>query len=70
MQTKATVFAATPSLISKLLAIFARSDWSGKPGRPGPAARRRDCPRPERPDCGGYNEAFVIQYWAGYNPRH
>jgi hypothetical protein len=21
-------------------------------------------------DCGGYNEAFVMQYWTGYNPRH
>jgi hypothetical protein len=21
-----------------------------------------------RPQCGGYNEAFVIQYWASYGP--
>ena len=21
-----------------------------------------------RPECGGYNEAFVIQYWASYGP--
>ena len=24
----------------------------------------------ERLDCGGYNEAFIMQHWAGYNPHH
>jgi hypothetical protein len=24
----------------------------------------------ERLDCGGYNEAFIVQHWASYNPRH
>jgi hypothetical protein len=24
----------------------------------------------ERPECGGFNEAFVIQHWASYSPRH
>ena len=22
-----------------------------------------------KPDCGGYNEAFVFQYWANLNPH-
>jgi hypothetical protein len=26
--------------------------------------------RDDLPCCGGYNEAFVIQYWAGYTPRN
>jgi hypothetical protein len=21
-------------------------------------------------DCGGYNEAFIVQYWASYSPRY
>ena len=20
--------------------------------------------------CGGYNDAFIVQYWSSYNPRH
>ena len=31
-----------------------------------PVAERR---RSGKPDCGGYNEAFIIQHWASYSPR-
>lgn len=35
---------------------------------------RDDRPRSEplrnRPDSGGYNEAFIMQHWASYGPRH
>ena len=24
----------------------------------------------ERHDCGGHNEAFIVQQWASYNPRY
>jgi len=24
----------------------------------------------EQMDCGGFNEAFVMQHWASYNPYH
>ncbi len=24
----------------------------------------------DRPDCGDYNEAFVMQQWANYSPHH
>ena len=24
----------------------------------------------ERPISGGYNEAFIVQHWASYNPRY
>ena len=26
--------------------------------------------RPEHACSGGYNEAFIFEYWASYNPRH
>ena len=29
--------------------------------------RRRDKPAPQRPDCGGYNEAFIVQTWTHYD---
>ena len=32
-----------------------------------PVAKRR---RPDKPECGGYNEAFIIQHWASYSPRN
>ncbi len=24
----------------------------------------------ERAECGGFNEAFIMQYWASYGPHH
>jgi len=32
-----------------------------------PDAERR---RPDRPECGGYNEAFIIHHWASFTPRN
>ena len=29
--------------------------------------RGRDKPAPQRPDCGGYNEAFIVQTWTHYD---
>ena len=26
--------------------------------------------RPDEPECGGYNEAFIIHHWASYSPRN
>ena len=39
-----------------------------------PATRERLCddhelPRDDGPCSGGYNEAFIVQYWASYTPR-
>jgi hypothetical protein len=35
---------------------------------------RQDNDRPAhnalRPDSGGYNEAFIVSYWASFGPRH
>jgi len=28
------------------------------------------CERDNQPVSGGYNEAFIMQYWASYNPRY
>ena len=25
---------------------------------------------PDEPECGGYNEAFIVQHWASYSPRN
>ena len=32
-----------------------------------PVAERQ---RSDKPDCAGYNEAFIIQHWARYSPRN
>ena len=66
MQTLATEFTANPSLITKLLAIFALPGWRAKRR----AAHQQHGLKADRSVCGGYNEAFVVQYWTGYNPRH
>ena len=26
--------------------------------------------RSDRPECGGYNEAFIIHHWASFTPRN
>ena len=31
-----------------------------------PVAERR---RSGEPECGGYNEALIVQHWASYSPR-
>ena len=66
MRALATDYATAKSLISKILEILA---LSGSPGMRRRADRRAH-PQADRPVCGGFNEAFVLQYWAGYNPRH
>ncbi|HEY5738529.1 MAG TPA: hypothetical protein VIW27_02330 [Gammaproteobacteria bacterium] len=70
MQTLTTDFPASRSLVAKLKAVFTRRSWRGVRRKPAAAAHRRGCFNPDAAACGGYNEAFVIQYWAGYNPRH
>jgi hypothetical protein len=35
--------------------------------KPPAAPKRRD---PNELTAGGYNEAFVMQHWASYGPRH
>lgn len=27
-------------------------------------------PSDKRAECGGFNEAFIMQYWASYGPYH
>lgn len=62
--------ASLRSLLSKLTGIGSRPAQRGM-RRSGSAERRHaDLADSRLADCGGYNEAFVIQYWAGYNPRH
>ncbi len=57
------------SLLSRLAGIRVGNAVRHEP-RPAPGETRDDEYAGERADCGGYNEAFVMQYWAGYNPRH
>ena len=66
MQTLAADYAKVPSSISKILGFLVLAGLTGRRRKTGRRTRPDDC----RPVCGGYNEAFVIQYWAGYNPRH
>ena len=66
MQTLATDFTANPSLIAKLLGFFA---IAGRHAKRQPTHRQHG-PNADKSVCGGYNEAFVVQYWTGYNPRH
>jgi len=36
----------------------------------GGEARDKDYVSRNRCECGAYNEAFIVQHWTGYNPRH
>lgn len=32
-----------------------------------PGCEPPDCPRHERPISGGYNEAYIVQFWTSYH---
>jgi hypothetical protein len=57
-------------LLSRVSEILARVRANGEHGSPAGKAGHRHYDKPNHLDCGGYNEAFVMQYWTGYNPRH
>jgi len=42
---------------------------SARHSEPGIKSDRRPNPGYEQPDCGAYNEAFVVQHWASFGPR-
>ncbi len=33
-------------------------------------SEEHELPREDSPCCGGYNEAFIVQYWTSYSPRY
>lgn len=39
-------------------------DW------PDSSSKQPYCGSDNQPVSGGYNEAFIMQYWASYNPRY
>lgn len=56
------------SLLTRLLkklVIFFNSKTGKLPLTPVAEQRRSD-----KPECGGYNEAFIIHHWASYTPRN
>ena len=79
-QTGATVMTqlnltttTTPGL-AQLIGLFRNFGFSGikhrlnRPGDVNPNDPVEALPG-ERLDCGGYNEAFIMQHWASYNLR-
>ncbi len=69
-----TVHTTTP-VLTHLAAFFARFSFSGLSHRTGRCEDldhnvSREEPTRERLDCGAYNEAFIVQSWASYNPRY
>ncbi len=58
------------SLLSRAIVFFARqrSDPHGTDTKFNPIQAHES--RGEQLFSGGYNEAFVMQFWASYNPRH
>lgn len=70
VQTKIT----SPAL-TQVLRFFAKFSFFGlvhqanRPGDNDADVSRENSPC-YRPDCGDYNEAFIVQHWASYNPRY
>jgi hypothetical protein len=62
----------TVNTSSRLVPIFRFFGLSQEPNRCDSDAYSDSTwePSTDRPDCGGYNEAFIMQYWASYYPRH
>lgn len=61
---------ASLPFLSRAFQVFSHS-WSGRHAAPaGSAPDSEEKPLRDEPFCGGYNEAFVLQFWTGYNPRH
>ncbi len=59
-------------LISGFSQIIRFFGWSQEPesSRNGSDDHGRRDTSDSRPDCGGFNEAFIMQQWTGYNPHH
>ena len=49
-----------------LLRFFGAFRWFGLSVRP--ESREEKLSPTPRCDCGGYNEAFMMQHWANYDP--
>ena len=59
------IFAPQPDQYLRRGRILSNIDWSDSDSESGQLSHD-SC---ERPVCGGYNEAFIVQYWASYNPH-
>jgi len=44
--------------------VMTNIDW------PDSDSKQSCCRSDNQPVSGGYNEAFIMQYWASYNPRY
>ena len=56
------------SLLSRATRFFTASR-AGRHFADAKSENGQESPR-EQAFSGGYNEAFVMQFWASYNPRH
>jgi hypothetical protein len=70
MQTLTPATIDSHSLWPKLAAILAFIGRIRIPGQAATGSFEQHHPDRDRPECGGYNEAFIIQHWTGYNPNH
>lgn len=59
-----------PSFLQRAFQLLFRSRSSRYRAATNSASDFGDRPMPDETLCGGYNEAFILQYWTGYNPRH
>lgn len=61
---------SVPSIVNWARQLIALNARRGNPD-PHPAdSEFSDAMPHKREFSGGYNEAFVIQFWVGYSPRH
>jgi hypothetical protein len=67
MQTKRDEIRAN-SALSLITRWFAMSR-SARDTEPGIRNAQQLNPGYRQPDCGAYNEAFVMQHWASFGPR-
>jgi len=75
MMAQANVTTTATPVLTHIISFFGKFRFSGLTHRPnqygdnthnhsdGESSR-------ELPECGGYNEAFIMQHWARYNPRY
>jgi hypothetical protein len=71
-----TIFSRIVHFFGSLRILVSQPDQSPRPDRilsnidwPDSGSEQPSHDSRNQPVCGGYNEAFIVQHWASYQPR-
>jgi len=68
-QEQQTQVQASSSTFTRLIRFIGKSMYSSNPTDKSPRLDLHGESDNTQAFCGGYNDAFIVQYWTSYNPR-